>query len=285
MTDNHPQTHRRRVSPRVRRNRIIALAVIAGVLAVLLVILVVNVVGATGRSTVAATKTPSATATKTPTPTPTPTPSETTPPPPPAFDKTAFSLDDPTSPWVVLNKQRPLNPVDYTPPDLVDVPVPHTWAPMMRAEAADAVTKMFAAASSEAGLSLASNSAYRSYSSQVQVYNDDVAANGQTFADGDTARPGYSEHQSGWAMDIGAESGNCSLSACFGETPEGKWLVDNAWRFGFLLRYPADKVEVTGFTYEPWHFRYIGVSLSTEMHNTGVTTLEEFFGLPAAPGY
>ncbi|MGG7507185.1 M15 family metallopeptidase [Plantibacter sp. YIM 135249] len=284
MTVNHPPTHRRSVSPRVRRNRIIALSVAAGVLAILLVVLLVNVVGATGRSTVAATSTPKATVT----PSPTPTPTENTPappPPPPAFDKSAFSLDDPTSPWVVLNKQRPLNPIDYTPPDLVDVPVAHTWEPVMRAEASAAVVQMFAAASSEAGLSLASNSAYRSYSTQVQVYNDDVAANGQAFADGDTARPGYSEHQTGWTMDIGPESGNCSLNACFGETPEGQWLVANAWRFGFLLRYPADKVEVTGFTYEPWHFRYIGVPLSTEMHNQGVTTLEEFFGLPAAPGY
>jgi D-alanyl-D-alanine carboxypeptidase len=78
---------------------------------------------------------------------------------------------------------------------------------------------------------------------------------------------------------------NCSLDACFGTTPQGQWLAANAWRFGFLLRYPADKVDVTGYTYEPWHFRYIGVDLATEMHNTGVTTLEEFFGVPGGTVY
>ncbi len=87
------------------------------------------------------------------------------------------------------------------------------------------------------------------------------------------------------AADIGSVPLQCTLAACFGQTTQGKWLAANAWRFGFLLRYPADKVAVTGYEYEPWHFRYIGVQLSTEMHNTGVTTLEEFFGLPPAPDY
>jgi D-alanyl-D-alanine carboxypeptidase len=62
-------------------------------------------------------------------------------------------------------------------------------------------------------------------------------------------------------------------------------LAANSWRFGFILRYPADKSAVTGYIFEPWHFRYIGVELSTEMHTTGLTTLEEFFGLAAAPNY
>ena len=227
------------------------------------------------RSPTAPVPTPPATAT-TPTPTPTPTPT---------FDRTARSIDDPASIWVVVNKTRPVNPVGFVPPDLVDVPVQHTWAPMLRREASDAVVRIFQAAKDEAGLTLASNSAYRSYDSQVSVYNGDVAAHGQQFADTDTARPGYSEHQTGLAIDIGAASGNCSLDPCFGGTPEGQWLAANAWRFGFLLRYPADKVPVTGYAFEPWHFRYIGVDLAAEMHKAGITTLEEFFGLPAAPGY
>jgi D-alanyl-D-alanine carboxypeptidase len=194
----------------------------------------------------------------------------------PSFDKSARSIDDPNSIWLVVNKLRPLNPADYTPGDLVEVPVAHTWTPLMRAEASDAVVALFQAASAEAGLSLASNSAYRSYSTQVDLYAGD---------DNLTARPGYSEHQTGLTMDIGAASGNCSLRTCFTDTPEGAWLRDNAWRFGYLLRYPADKTAVTGYDFEPWHFRYIGVDLATEMHNTGVTTLEEFFGLPPAPVY
>ena len=86
-------------------------------------------------------------------------------------------------------------------------------------------------------------------------------------------------------MDIGAASGDCSLAECFADTPEGAWLRDNAWRFGFIMRYPADKTDVTGYSFEPWHYRYVGTELATELHDTGFTTLEEFFGLPAAPDY
>lgn len=192
------------------------------------------------------------------------------------FDMGAHSIDDPASIWVVVDKLRPLNPQDYEPEDLVVVPVAHTWEPEMRQEASDAIVAMFQAAADEAGLSLASNSAYRSYSTQEEIYDGDDTL---------TARPGFSEHQTGLVMDIGAESGECSLEACFGETAEGVWLRDNAYRFGFILRYPADKIDVTGYEYEPWHFRYVGVDLATEMHERGVTTLEEFFGLPAAPDY
>ncbi|WP_236609485.1 M15 family metallopeptidase [Leifsonia xyli] len=86
-------------------------------------------------------------------------------------------------------------------------------------------------------------------------------------------------------MDISAVPAQCSLSACFAQTPQGEWLAANAWRFGFLLRYPADKVAVTGFMFEPWHYRYIGIPLATHLHATGVTTLEEFFGLPGGTEY
>ena len=210
-------------------------------------------------------------------PAPRPAPAAT---PPPAsvdtFNRTAHSLDDPASIWVVVNKLRPLNPQDYEPADLVDVPVEHTWEPLLRQEASDAIVAMFQAAFDEAGLELASNSAYRSYSAQEEVYDGD---------DLSTARPGYSEHQTGLTMDIGAVSGECSLDACFGETEEGIWLRDNAWRFGFILRYPADKTPVTGYEYEPWHFRYVGKDLAAELRKQGTATLEEFFGLPAAPEY
>ena len=224
-------------------------------------------------------------------PTSTPTPARAAPtvsPDPaemPLFDRAARSLDDPSSLWVVVDKTRPLNPIDYAPTDLVDVPVPHVWSPQLRREASEATVALFAAFTAETGLALQSQSSYRSHDTQVDVYNRDVADNGQAFADTSTARPGTSEHQTGLAIDISALPGNCSLDACFGGTPQGQWLAGNAWRFGFLLRYPADKVAITGYGYEPWHFRYIGPELATEMHDTGTATLEEFFGLPAAPGY
>ncbi|MCU1523284.1 MAG: hypothetical protein JWO18_178 [Microbacteriaceae bacterium] len=196
-----------------------------------------------------------------------------------------MSIDDPTSIWVVENKLRPLNPPTYVPPDLVETPVAHLNPPTLRKEAADAMVAMFAAAKAEGAGGMQLQSAYRSYAVQVKVYNGYVGSLGRARADAQSARPGFSEHQTGLAADISALPLTCALAACFGQTPQGMWLAANAYRFGFLLRYPADKTPVTGFIYEPWHFRYIGVPLATEMHDTGVTTLEEFFGLPAAPEY
>ncbi|TBN58281.1 D-alanyl-D-alanine carboxypeptidase family protein [Glaciihabitans arcticus] len=212
----------------------------------------------------------------TPTPTPTPTPT---------FDTTAFSIDDPASLWVVVNKLRPLDPQDYAAPDLVDVPVPYIYAPKLRAEASDAVVTMFADFTAETGLKMQSQSAYRSYGAQVSVYNGWVAKLGQAGADLTSARPGHSEHQTGLSIDISAQPAKCALSACFGDTPQGIWLAENAYKYGFILRYPNGLTSITGYEYEPWHYRYTGVLLSTEMHNTGTATLEEFFDLPAAPTY
>ncbi|KQQ93033.1 hypothetical protein ASF62_14825 [Leifsonia sp. Leaf325] len=283
------ESRARRASRRVRRNRTIAVA--ATVLVLVVGATAAGVIsgaqGDDGATTALPSRSPKPTASASPTPTPTrPAPAQTpTPTAVPAFDKAARSIDDPASIWVVSDKLRPLNPVDYEPVDLVDVPVAHTWDPVLRQEASDAVVVMFQTASDEAGLALASNSAYRSYSTQQSVYDNDVASLGQEGADLSTARPGHSEHQTGLAIDIGAASGDCSLNQCFADTPEGQWLAANAYRFGYLLRYPADKVPVTGFEFEPWHYRYIGVDLATEMHRVGITTLEEFFGLPAAPNY
>ena len=217
-----------------------------------------------------------------PAPTAAPAPTPTRAPP---FDRAELSVDDPASPWVVSNKRRPLQPTDYVPADLVSVPVAHTNAPSLRREAADAVVALVQAARTEAGLELQSLSAYRSYSTQVSVYNGVVANQGQKAADLVSARPGHSEHQTGLAIDFGSIPQVCSLQPCFGETLHGVWLAENAGRFGFHLRYPSGATPVTGFSYEPWHFRYVGVSLAAELRSTGVTTLEQFFGLPAAPDY
>jgi zinc D-Ala-D-Ala carboxypeptidase len=214
-----------------------------------------------------------------PTPTAIPTPTAV------GFDAAAQSFDDPTSTWVVVNKPRALQPVSFAPADLVYPDVAYVNRQPMRQPVADALVAMFQAGHAEAGLDFAVQSAYRSFDSQTRVYDDDVARNGQAFADTDTARPGHSEHQTGLAVDISAVPAKCSLAACFGDTPQGQWLAANAWRFGFLLRYPADKVAVTGFTFEPWHFRFIGVPLATQLHGTGVTTLEEFFHCAGGTDY
>lgn len=206
----------------------------------------------------------------------------------PAFDKRQYSLSQPTSIWVVVNKQRPLNPADYVPPDLTvpDVPlrVPGNDSMQLRQPAAQALEMMFAAAKS-VGLPLMLSSGYRSYSYQVGLYGGYVKSMGQAGADAISARPGYSEHQTGLAADIEPLDEKCDVSVCFANLPAGKWLAANAYKYGFIMRYPADKVKITGYDYEPWHFRYVGVSLSTELHKLHIETLEEFFGLPAAPNY
>lgn len=266
-------------SPEVQRRRL----VIASVLSVILIVGSFAVLLATGAGSGGAAATAEAAPAASvapgsepvahrPSPAVTPSPEPVVPP----FDRQARSIDDPASIWVVVDKLRPLQPADYEPADLVSVPVAHTWEPLLRKEAADAAVAMFDAASREAGLALASNSAYRSFEAQENIYVGD---------DEVTARPGFSEHQTGLAIDIGPASGVCAIDVCLADTPEGQWLRDNAHRFGFILRYPADKVAVTGYQFEPWHFRYVGTELAEEMRARGITTLEEFFGLPAAPAY
>jgi D-alanyl-D-alanine carboxypeptidase len=216
-------------------------------------------------------------------------PEPVAPPAPAGFDKAARSIDDPTSIWFVANKTRPIPDAStYVPPDLValrgDIPNPYDYP--LRQEAADALASMADSATAEIGQQLVAQSGYREYGVQEIVYSRYVGQVGTAAADRTSARPGFSEHQTGMAIDILAEGSGCSLDGpCFGDTTAGQWLAANAYRFGYLLRFPADKTAITGYEYEPWHFRYIGVDLATEMHNQGVTTLEEFFGLPAAPDY
>ena len=197
----------------------------------------------------------------------------------------AQSLDDPNSYWVVVNKLRPLNPADFVAPDLVAVPVDYVYAPQLRAEPAAQVVAMFTAFSAETGLAMQAQSAYRSYSAQVSTYNGWVTKLGQEAADLTSARPGHSEHQTGLAIDVSALPANCSLDQCFADTAQGQWLAQHAWEYGFVLRYPNGFTAVTGYEFEPWHYRYVGLDLAKEFHDTGATTLEEFFGLPAAPTY
>ena len=279
---------RRGASPRVRRRRALV-AITAGLLVVGAgAVILGGLTGpaAPGHTAPEASAAPTTTESATPPAEPRPSPSASPDPAPaPTFDRAAHSIDDPNSIWVVVDKLRPLNPTDYSPDDLVDVPVPFANSPQLRQEASDAVVSLFAAFTAETGLALQSQSAYRSFDSQTRVYNNDLVNLGQAGADLSTARPGTSGHQTGLTIDISAQPGQCSLNACFADTPHGQWLAANAWRFGYLLRYPADKIPVTGYEFEPWHFRYIGIDLATEMHSEGVTTLEEFFGLPAAPSY
>lgn len=200
------------------------------------------------------------------------------------FDKTKYSVDDADSLWVVADKLRPLKPKKYTPTDLITLTLPHTYDPTLRSDAAVAYRRMFKAAKNE-GINLVLQSAYRSYSSQVSVYNGWVAKLGKAGADLQSARPGFSEHQTGLSADIAAANKNCTISECFATTAEGKWLANNAWEYGWHLRYPKGKTSITGYKFEPWHYRFVGKELAAELHKTANITLEQFFGLPKAPDY
>lgn len=207
---------------------------------------------------------------------------------PATFNKALYSTTDPTSIWVVVNKRHALNPVSYTPSDLV-VPtialrVPGNETMQLRTTTATALEQLFAGAKL-AGLNLMLSSGYRSYSYQTSLYSGYVHSLGQASADQSSARPGYSEHQSGLAADVEPASRSCELDACFATTPEGQWLAANAYSYGFIIRYPSDKVAITGYEFEPWHIRYVGVPLATEMHRQAVTTLEEFFNISGGTSY
>lgn len=205
-----------------------------------------------------------------------------------SFNKNQYSLTDPTSIWVIVNKVHPLQPKDYIPADLVipslPLRVPGNESMQMRQVTADALTKLFAGAKA-ADVPMMVSSGYRSYSYQVSLYGKYVQDEGQATADTQSARPGYSEHQTGLAVDVEPLDQQCDVDQCFGDLPAGKWLAANAYKYGFIIRYPSDKTSVTGYEYEPWHIRYVGVDLATEMHNKHIETLEEFFNVPGGTTY
>lgn len=186
--------------------------------------------------------------------------------------------------WVVSNKRRILNPVDFAPDNLVmPVGVENEFAQPLREPSARAIEALITAAAA-AGHDIRIISAYRDHDTQVALYERYVALYGREAADTHSARPGHSEHQTGLAVDLD-DHGDCYLTDCFGETPAGRWLAENAAAYGFVVRYPEGKEQITGFLSEPWHFRYVGIELAEEMQRTGIVTLEEFFGLDPAPDY
>lgn len=134
--------------------------------------------------------------------------------------------------------------------------------------------KLAEAAKGEAGLDLGIRSAFRSFETQCYTFNYKVQESGYEHASKFSARPGRSEHQLGTAIDITSSSLGWALTQTMGDRPEGAWLAANAHRFGFALSYPRGWEEQTGYGYEPWHWRYIGVDAAAEMHEAGLTLIE-----------
>lgn len=151
--------------------------------------------------------------------------------------------------------------------------LPNNFGNGLTSETVNAFNGMVSAASIE-GISLYQVSGYRSYYDQQYIYNNYVARDGKAEADRYSARPGHSEHQTGMAIDVN------SLYQSFENTNEGIWLNNNCYKYGFIIRYPKGKEEITGYMFEPWHIRYVGVDLATTLYNNGDwITIEEYFGI------
>lgn len=128
------------------------------------------------------------------------------------------------------------------------------------------------------GIELAAVSGFRSYERQAAIFANAVQRKGEVEANRVSARPGQSEHQTGLAMDVSSASVGYALVEAFGETVEGKWLAQNAPKYGFIIRYPKGKEHITGYRYEPWHLRYVGVEHAMKISQRGLT-LEEYLNV------
>lgn len=184
-----------------------------------------------------------------------------------------ITVNENNSITALVNKSNSLEE-DYVPDDLVTIDVPYVLdnpeVNQLREVAADALKDMFETAK-DSDVYLYARSGYRSYQTQVQLFKGYSEKHGEEAANRFSAKPGQSEHQTGLVMDITSESVNFQLDEEFGETKEGKWVEKHAHEFGFVIRYPEGMEEITNYTYEPWHIRYLGVNLATKIYESGLT--------------
>jgi D-alanyl-D-alanine carboxypeptidase len=194
------------------------------------------------------------------------------------IDKGAYTdvypVADPDEISVLVNKHFELPP-DWSPDDFTDIGGGH----LMREEAAAAFI-LLREAMGEAGLNLTVVITHRSYATQRNHFNNAVNRLGLASAEGGFARPGHSEHQTGLAIDVlhRAHDGGLMMNMGFENSRQFDWLVDNAHDFGFILRYPSGYRSLSGFIFEPWHWRYVGIPIATAMYNEAIALYEEFYG-------
>lgn len=179
---------------------------------------------------------------------------------------------------VLVNKQYAVSR-DYYPTDMVDIDgsLSTNQNLKVKREAYDAYLSMLADAKKE-GLNFAICSAYRSYALQESLYNNSLAANGKEYTEKMFAYPGQSEHHTGYAIDVTSASMNWGLSQNYTDYPDGAWITKHCSEYGFIIRYPKGKEDITGYMYEPWHIRYVGVDAAKEITEQGIT-LEEYLGV------
>lgn len=184
----------------------------------------------------------------------------------------------------LVNREYPLTE-DFVPEGLMtpDILFPFSDTTIDKAKmvpvAAYALDELFDAAYDEEHLLLYGVSAYRSFTRQYTIYATNLAVYGTAHSNRYSAAPGTSEHQTGLVIDISCRSEGFDLEETFADTPEGKWVAENAHRFGFIIRYPKGKEAITGYSYEPWHLRYVGNELAAYLYETGLT-LDEYYGVP-----
>lgn len=173
---------------------------------------------------------------------------------------------------VLVNKNYKLSN-DYTPDDLELVS--NIYAndnKYLRKEAKEAFEKLSHDASN-LGYKIIAVSTYRDYNYQERLYNEYVKEKGKEYADKCSARPGHSEHQTGFAVDVMGSNNDYDE---FEKSIEFEWMKNNSYKYGFILRYPQDKTKITGFKYEPWHYRYVGVEVAKIIFKEDIT-LEEYY--------
>lgn len=190
-------------------------------------------------------------------------------------------VEDPDAVDMIVNRDYHLSS-DYEPEELVQADIQYASPGddpknLIREPAAAPLEQLFADAES-AGHELYAISGYRSYDRQDTIFTQNAARDGEEQANTYSAKPGESEHQSGLAMDVSSSTVGNQLNTEFGDTPEGRWVAENAHTYGFIVRYPEDKTDITGYQYEPWHLRYVGEDLAEELYEEKLT-LEEYYGL------
>jgi D-alanyl-D-alanine carboxypeptidase len=190
-------------------------------------------------------------------------------------------IAEPDNIAVLVNKHNQL-PESFDPNDLIFPKIPYlkratTEKRKLRKEAGLQLEKMVTAAKKD-NTYLVGVSGYRSYDTQKVLFNYYVGRDGYEKARTYSALPGTSEHETGLSIDMTGKDGTCAASDCFGSKPEAKWIADHAHEYGFIIRYPKGKEKITGYKYEPWHIRYVGVAIAKEIKQKGIT-LEEYYGL------
>ena len=192
------------------------------------------------------------------------------------------------SEWVVVNKLRPLSPLDFE-PQVREIrsseSLDNSRGLELRDVAANALEAMASEMLFQGAGQMFVNSAYRSYDYQLELFVDKVDQYGEAEALVRSAKAGHSEHQTGLAVDVSVPAQGCAIMQCFGDTVAGKWIAENSWKFGYIVRYERDTTSITGYTYEPWHLRYVGIEIARTYANNGIHTLEDFWGFPAAENY